>query len=150
MNYSLALRCIMRVSLLIALMFPESAVTAPTEPAMAVITAPSFSKAAIPISTLRAIFGMRVQRWPDGTPVKVFVFGDDAPEHVSFCKDVLQVFPHQLRLAWDRLVFAGLGQYPEKVSTASEMLAKVSETPGAVGYVRTSEVNQDVHVLKIQ
>lgn len=119
-----------------------------TEPAIQVIVAPGSQEAAIPLSTLRAIFGMRLHRWPDGTPVKVFVFKDDTPEHAAFSKTVLQVFPHQLRQSWDRLVFSGLGQYPEQVASEKEMLEKVASTPGAVGYVRASDA--DRHVLTLQ
>ncbi|WP_291854420.1 hypothetical protein [Accumulibacter sp.] len=120
------------------------------EPAMVVIANPATSEDTIPRASLRAIMGMRLQRWPADAPVKVFVLGDDAPEHATFSKSVLQVFPHQLRMAWDRQVFSGQGQYPEHVSSTQEMLAKVASTPGAIGYVKASEVNQNVRVLKIR
>ena len=117
---------------------------------MIAIASPAVSDNAISRSSLRAIFGMRLHRWPDGTPVKVFVFKDDVAEHVAFSKEVLQVFPNQLRQAWDRLVFSGLGQYPEQVSTVEEMLEKVASTPGAIGYIRANEVNQNVRILRIR
>ena len=123
---------------------------APTESAIVVITSASSTEGAIPRSTLRAMFGMRLHKWGDGTPVKVYVFRDDNAEHVTFSKEVLQVFPHQLRQAWDRLVFSGLGQYPEQVSSGQEMLSKVAATPGAIGYVQSSEVNQYVRILQIR
>ncbi len=124
----------------------------PTEPAIVVITSASSTENenAIPRSTLRAMFGMRLHKWNDGTPVKVYVFRDEVAEHVLFSKEVLQVFPHQLRQAWDRLVFSGLGQYPEQVSSSQEMLSKVAATPGAIGYVQSSEVNQYVRILQIR
>lgn len=117
---------------------------------MITIAAPASGDNIIPRSTLRAIFGMRMHKWPDGTPVRVFVFKDDAPEHDAFSKQVLQVFPHQLRQSWDRLVFSGLGQYPEQVSSVQEMLDRVAATPGAIGYLRASEVNHNVRILKIR
>jgi hypothetical protein len=83
-------------------------------------------------------------------PVKVFVLRDDSPEHATFSKTILQVFPHQLRMAWDRQVFSGQGQYPEQVGSTQEMLSRVASTPGAIGYVKASEVNQNVRVLKIR
>lgn len=117
---------------------------------MAVITALSSGDGAVSRSTLRAIYGMRLHKWPDGTPVKVFVYRDEQADHVAFSKEVLQVFPHQLRQAWDKLVFSGLGQYPEQVASAQEMLAKVAATPGAVGYIKSNEVNQNVRILQIR
>ncbi|MFZ1548813.1 MAG: substrate-binding domain-containing protein [Candidatus Nitrotoga sp.] len=120
------------------------------DPAMVVIAFPSTSENAISRSSLRAIFGMRLSKWPANTPVKVFVMKDDAPEHDAFSKILLQVFPHQLRLAWDRQVFSGQGQYPEQVASAQEMLSKIASTPGAIGYIKSSEVTNNVRILKIR
>lgn len=151
MSFFPSLRFIWPALMLAALLHTTSSLAGAVEPVvMVAITAPSSNENAIPRSTLRAIFGMRLHKWSDGTPIKVFVFRDDAPEHVAFSKQVLQVFPHQLRQAWDRLVFSGLGQYPEQVSSTQEMLARVAATPGAIGYLRASEVNQNVHILKIR
>ena len=122
----------------------------PAEPVMVAIAHPATSEAAIPRASLRAIFGMLLQKWPNNTPVKVFVLRDDAPEHATFSKSVLNVFPHQLRMAWDRQVFSGQGQYPEQVGSTQEMLSRVASTPGAMGYVKASEVDQNVRELKIR
>jgi ABC-type phosphate transport system substrate-binding protein len=116
---------------------------------VAVISSSSFNPGVISANTLRAIFVMNQTKWSDGTPVKVYVFSDSNPTHEVFSKEVLRFFPRQLRRAWDRQVFAGLGQYPEQVSSAQEMLAKVKATPGSVGYLLLQEVNQDVRILQI-
>lgn len=120
------------------------------EPTMVVIAFPSTSENAIARSSLRAIFGMRLGKWPVDTPVKVFVMKDDTPEHSAFSKNILQVFPHQLRLAWDRQVFSGQGQYPEQVASTQEMLSKIASTPGAIGYIKTSEITNHVRILQIR
>ncbi|HQO29367.1 MAG TPA: hypothetical protein PKY22_07565 [Accumulibacter sp.] len=120
------------------------------EAGIVVIAHPATSKESIPRESLRAIFGMLLQKWPGETAVKVFVLRDDAQEHGTFSKSVLQVFPHQLRMAWDRQVFSGQGQYPEQLGSTQEILARVATTPGAIGYVRSNEVNQNVRVLKIR
>ncbi len=114
------------------------------------ITSSSYNPGEISRNTLRAIFVMRHAKWYDGTPVKVYVYADDAAEHAAFSKEVLKFFPRQLRQAWDKQVFSGLGQYPEQVSSTKEMLAKVKATPGSVGYVSIHEVNKDVRILQIE
>lgn len=86
-------------------------------------------------NTLRAIFGMRLLKWPDGNPIKVFVLQDDDTLHITFSKSILHMFPYQLRRAWDRQVYSGTGQSPNEVSTLNEMLEKVASTPGAIGYL---------------
>ncbi|MGX2030285.1 MULTISPECIES: substrate-binding domain-containing protein [Methylocaldum] len=85
--------------------------------------------------TLREIFFMRLTSWPDGTPIRVFVLPDKHPLHVRFSKEVLGVYPFQLRAAWDRLVFSGTGLIPHMVETVGEMREMVRATPGGIGYV---------------
>jgi ABC-type phosphate transport system substrate-binding protein len=85
--------------------------------------------------TLREIFFMRLTSWPDGTPIRVFVLPDKHPLHVRFSKEILGVYPFQLRAAWDRLVFSGTGLTPHMVETVDEMLERVRVTPGGIGYV---------------
>lgn len=92
--------------------------------------------------SLRAMFSVRVRTWPDGTPVKVFVLPDEHPIHQKFCRERLGTFPYVLRSSWDRLVFTGTGIAPEVVTTEEEMLRKVSQTRGAIGYVMSPSATQ--------
>ena len=115
-----------------------------------VIVSPQQTPQSISQNALRAIFGMRLRTWPDQTPVHVFVLPDDNPTHNAFTKQDLNVYPHQLRLAWDRLVFSGTGQAPTEVASEEEMRDKVAKTPGAVGYLRRSMVNDSVRILQVQ
>jgi ABC-type phosphate transport system substrate-binding protein len=115
-----------------------------------VIVNPHLKKESLKLSALRAIFSMRLRAWPDGTPVKVFVLGDEAQVHINFSKKKLQIFPHQLRYAWDRLVYSGTGQAPIKVSSEEEMRKKVAATPGAIGYLPKDLIDKSVHVLHIR
>jgi ABC-type phosphate transport system substrate-binding protein len=124
--------------------------TASATEAYEVITNAAVNEKTLPKSSLRAIFGMRLHTWPDGTAIKVFVMPDDAPLHAAFSKEKLNVFPYQLRSAWDRMVFSGTGQAPETVNSQEEMLAKVAGTPGAIGYLTKSRMDGRVNVLQIK
>lgn len=115
-----------------------------------VVTNSSVNERMLPKSSLRAIFGMRLHTWPDGTAIRVFVMPDDAPLHAAFSKEKLNVFPYQLRSAWDRLVFSGTGQAPDTVTSPEEMLARVAGTPGAIGYLIKSKTDGRVNVLEIK
>ena len=44
--------------------------------------------------TVRAMFGMRMQTWPDGNAITVYVFEDNAEVHRSFCKEILGMLPY--------------------------------------------------------
>jgi hypothetical protein len=66
---------------------------------------------------------------------QVFVLPDDNPIHQRFAKEVLGVYPYQLRAAWDRMVYSGTGPAPIQVNTFEEMIERLRTTPGAIGYV---------------
>lgn len=83
---------------------------------------------------LRAIMSLRIRRWEDGTPVRIFVLQDASPLHTQFCKELMGTFPYVLRRTWDEALFAGTGLIPETVSDVAEMRRRVQETPGALGY----------------
>lgn len=98
-------------------------------------------------SSLRSIFGMRISRWPDGTPIKVFVLPDHSPLHEQFAKSLLNTYPHQLRRNWDRMVYSGTGTAPIQVQNEQEMIQKIQETPGAIGYSVVPEETNNVQVI---
>jgi ABC-type phosphate transport system substrate-binding protein len=118
--------------------------------AVEVIAHPSVATNRLSLVTAKAMFGMRQTRWPDGNPVRVFVLPDGHFVHQAFSKEVLNLYPYQLRQTWDRQVYSGTGQAPVEVATEEEMLARVSRTPGAIGYVRKVNVNEPVRVIPIQ
>ncbi|MGH8531307.1 MAG: substrate-binding domain-containing protein [Gammaproteobacteria bacterium] len=122
-------------------------------------------------NTLSAIFGMRFRTWENGTPIRVYVLPDNHPVHSLFSKQVLRVFPHQLRTAWDRLVFSGTGQAPLEVASEDEMRAsiaggteqalvevgseeemrrKLATTSGAIGYLTRKMIDESVTVLPLE
>ncbi|MGH8585198.1 MAG: hypothetical protein ACREWE_03085 [Gammaproteobacteria bacterium] len=127
--------------------------------------------AAIARNTLSAIFGMRLRAWEDGTPIRVYVLPDNHPAHVMFCKQILGVFPHQYRTAWDRLVYSGTGQAPLEVESEEEMRARlagikgeaavvvrseeemrtrVAGTAGAIGYLTRKMIDESVTAVPVE
>ncbi len=105
-----------------------------------------------PISRIRlsSIFSMRLTTWSDGSAIKVFVLPDDNPLNSSFCKQILKLFPHQLRYAWDRLVYSGTGQAPVILSSTQEMENKIANTPGAIGYLPKEKKDDNVAILLVE
>ena len=115
-----------------------------------IVTHSEVKEKSLSVNALRAIFSMRMRTWSSGNLIKVFVLPDDNDLHHNFSKEKLNVFPYHLRLAWDRLVFSGTGQAPVTVYSYDEMLAKVANTPGAIGYLKTTYISDDIHVLQIK
>lgn len=115
-----------------------------------VIVHPDVGLESVTANVLRAIFSMRMKTWQDGKLIRVYVLPDDHELHQTFTKETLNVFPYQLRSTWDRLVFSGTGQAPTTVSSNEEMLQKIANTPGSIGYLETIYLNDDVKVLQIK
>ncbi len=100
--------------------------------------------------TVRAIFAMRQRTLPNGEAAHVFVLPDKHPLHERFTKEILGVYPHQLRLSWDRLVFSGTGQAPNEVGSIEEMRQRVASTPGGLGYLEKGAEDDSVSVLAVE
>lgn len=98
---------------------------------------------------LRAIFSMAQRNWPDGSPVTVYVLSDDNALHEAFCKDILNMFPSQIKKNWIRKAFSGTGQTPNKVDSVVEMRERISNTPGAVGYLTEDDLNESVKRIEV-
>lgn len=93
-------------------------------------------------NNLRAIFAMRTTEWPDGSAIHVFVLEDKSTTHIAFCKDILAMFPYQLRRVWDRQLFSGTGSAPTIVKSEQEMQIRVAETQGAIGYILADDIER--------
>ncbi|WFM71857.1 hypothetical protein [Halomonas sp. CKK8] len=100
--------------------------------------------------TTRAIFAMRQRTWPNGQAVRVFVLDNNHPVHARFAKEQLAVYPHQLQLAWDRMVFSGTGQAPDRVRDQEEMRERIATTPGALGYLEREYLDDRVQVISME
>lgn len=124
--------------------------TAPTRADDAIVTHPSNAKAVMTLASIRAIFSMRLNTWPDGTAVTVFVLPDRNPLHAEFSRTVLKMLPYRLRSEWDRLVFSGTGVAPIEVSSVEEMRRRVAGTPGSIGYLDEGDLDESVRAIKVQ
>lgn len=100
--------------------------------------------------TLRAMYSMRTQSWPNGEHLTVFVLPDDQRVHEDFCQRILGVLPYQLRRSWDRLVFSGKAAGPIRVQSLEEMKARVSNTPGAIGYIPEKHIDDTILVVEVK
>lgn len=115
-----------------------------------VIVHPSVAIQSLSRNEARAIFAMRRRIWPNGVPIQVFVLPDDRPLHQAFCKQILNIYPHQLRRIWDRGVFSGTGQAPIEVETLEEMQRQVASVAGAIGYVDRAYLNASVKAVTVR
>ncbi|WP_306462159.1 hypothetical protein [Onishia niordana] len=100
--------------------------------------------------TARAMFAMRQRTWPNGQALRVFVLPNDHSAHERFAKQGLSVYPHQLQLSWDRVVFSGTGQAPTTVTSQIEMLERIANIPGSLGYIDREHLDDRVQVISME
>lgn len=129
--------------LLISCFVPSSAC------AQVVVVNDSVDEQSISQSALRAVFTVRLQRL-SGQRLEVFVLAADHPTHTRFSRQVLGAFPYQLRDAWNRAAFSGTGSTPTVLDSEEEMLHRVANTAGAIGYLSEPTDHAEIRVLFIE
>lgn len=143
-----SLRRAQLVFLLLLIVIMSQVLSAPLQSVVPVVNS-KLTQTSVSLNGLSAIFRMRLRQWQDGSPITVYVLRDNDPIHKQFCKQVLNVFPHQMRRSWNKLVFSGTGQAPITVSSIEEMIDKIASTPGAIGYLSAENINENIRILVI-
>lgn len=132
---------------------PVATAVAATDPvSIQVVTHPAVQIDAISRNELRAIFSMRARQFRDGQPATVFVLPDQNDQHRQFTKQTLQLLPYVLRDIWDQQVFTGTGRAPIVVNSREEMLKRVAQTSGGIGYIVGNDyvTNEKVKTLALR
>ncbi len=110
-----------------------------------IVVANDSTAASLDVKGARRIFLGREQTVGDKSTIVVFQKSGATKD--SFEKDVLGRSGANLKSYWSRLVFTGRSKAPQEVENDAEVIAKVTSTPGAIGYVSDSAVNDSVKVL---
>jgi hypothetical protein len=120
----------------------------PQASALAVIVGRDLDVRSIDSGTLRRVFRGETTEL-GGKRLIPFNYGARDPLRVSFDQQLLAWSPEQAGRYWvDRRV-RGQTQAPRVVATPLAMRSWVAKVDGAIGYVPTSLVRGDVHVLRV-
>ncbi|MDU0353461.1 substrate-binding domain-containing protein [Paraglaciecola aquimarina] len=136
-------------TLLLTGMFTSSTVAQDKVSEVKVIVNSSVMTVDLSDTQIRRIFSMRQTVWADKQPITVIVLSNEHKTHQLFSTKILGVFPYQLERIWNKLVYSGLGDAPIRVSSEAQMLALISQRPGAIGYVMTELNRDDVKIVNI-
>lgn len=115
---------------------------------VAVIANPSVPVDTITNSELLDFYTRDIRFWNNKKPVIVF---DLKPrgEVKEIFYDFLGKSTSRMKSVWMKKMLSGEGDPPEALDTETDMLKKVSSTPGSIGFVKQSIVNQSVKILTI-
>lgn len=115
---------------------------------LAVIAHPSVALDSLSKGQLLDYYTGDIQRWPDGAPVMVKDLREKGEVRAGFYR-YLGKRPSRMKSIWLRRMLSGEGEPPESLSTEEEVLTRVAETPGSLGFVRRTEVTDQVRVLML-
>ncbi len=81
--------------------------------------------------------------------IRVTVMDQPADKKVSedFYLNVVKKKPSQLKAYWAKISFTGKGYPPKKLKDDAAIINWVANTPGALGYVDSTTVNDSVKLL---
>lgn len=96
---------------------------------------------------LRPIFQTKTSTWPDGTPVRPFNLPEAVSTRQAFDAAVLNLDPDRVARYWIDRKIRGGERAPTNAPSPALMLRLVAATPGAIGYVPASAVNNTVKVI---
>ena len=119
------------------------------EAAIRVVVNQSVESKEISVDQIRRIFSMRQTVWSNDQAITVYVLSSQHQTHKTFSIKVLGMFPYQLDRIWNKLVYSGLGEEPIMVQSEQEMLERVSQQPGAIGYVMQLATDDNVNIIKV-
>jgi ABC-type phosphate transport system substrate-binding protein len=96
---------------------------------------------------LRPLFQTTKKTWDSGQEAIPINLLEDSPLRAEFDQVVLGLDQERVARYWTDRKVRGGARPPVRVPTTSAVLKAVASKPGAVGYVRLSEVNASVKVV---
>ncbi|HLJ24984.1 MAG TPA: hypothetical protein VKT71_12800 [Candidatus Acidoferrales bacterium] len=106
----------------------------------------------LPLADARKFFMGDKSTWPSGKRVTILMLGAGQPERAVILREIYKMPEDQLGQYFVQAAFAGkISAPPKDVGTAAMMKAAVAANPGAIGYVKKSDLDDTVKaVLTVQ
>ena len=140
---------------LLARQTAESASASPTDPEvaiqpLAIIVNRSNTVDALSTSELRRVFLGDRSHWPNGRRITLVMREPGEQERRSMLRDVYQMSESDLKNHFLHGLFTGdILVSPKILATSVGVRKFVFNVPGAIGYVRLSDVDDTVKVLRV-
>ena len=113
-----------------------------------VVTHKSVNTENLELKDIKKIFLGKKMYWDDNKKITLFILSK-SPTHQEFLKKYLGKSENQFTNYWKQLLFTGKGMLPNRV-TDDEMIAKIKETEGAIGYIAANLATEDVNIIKLK
>jgi ABC-type phosphate transport system substrate-binding protein len=87
--------------------------------------------------------------WSGGVPIKLLALSPDNPTRAAFDKDVLGKSARQLKDIWSQNSLSGKAIPPRELPSDEEVKKAVSSSRIAIGYIKSSSVDDTVRVALV-
>ena len=110
----------------------------------------SMATPAISLADLRRLYRGQRSRWSNGRRVTLVMRDPGTPEREAILQTLYGVDEDQYRRGFLQSVFTGEAKgAPRVLASTNGVLRFVFNVPGAIGYVRASEVDASVKTLRV-
>jgi len=128
---------------------PSLAHAQATEP-LAIVVNKANPMTEVSLSDLRKIYRGQRGRWSNGRRVTLVMRDPGAPERDAMLRSLYGLDEEAYRRGFLQAIFTGAASdAPKMLATPNGVLRFVFNVPGAIGYVRASEVDDSVKVLRV-
>ena len=97
---------------------------------------------------IKKIFLGKKMYWDDNQKIVLFIL-NKSPAHNEFVRKYLGKSENQFTNYWKQLLFTGKGMLPQRVSE-KEMLEKVKQIEGAIGYAPDNLAINGVKIVRVK
>jgi ABC-type phosphate transport system substrate-binding protein len=126
------------------------ATTSISEQSLAIIVNQSNPVENFSLPELRKIFLGQRSHWPNGRRITLVMMDPAQPERKVILREIYGMNEKDLSNHFIQGVFTGtVLASPKTLATPAEVLKFVFNVPGAIGYLRASEVDGSVKVLRV-
>lgn len=122
--------------------------TVPDPTGLVVVAHPAVTAEAVSPAMLQSIYLGRTTAWGDGTPTRP-AMPESGPVLNAFLKAYVKKAPSHFGLYWKKAIFTGTGTPPESFKDDAALIAYVTSTPGAVGFVKAGSDVGKAKVLAV-
>lgn len=117
---------------------------------LAIVVNPSNSSDNLSFSDLHSIFVGSRNYWSNGRRITIVMREPGDPERTAILREVCDMNEAQFKLHFLRGLYSGdILVSPKTLATPSGVKEFISYVPGAIGYLRKSEVDDTVKILRI-
>ena len=114
---------------------------------LAIIGHPDIDTGVLDTQNVRKLFLGERKSFPNGHYAKPFNHTVGSPDRKEFFTLVLSMQESNHNRHWKRKIAVGAGNSPPELVSHADLLKSISSTPGSIGYIDASKVDDSVQVL---